>query len=45
MEIEEQVADLLYILADIQLSTEDSRIEVMAEAMQITVMEIDALNN
>lgn len=43
MNIEERFADLLYSLAEIRAQTDDSRIRLMAKAMEATVMEMDAL--
>jgi hypothetical protein len=43
MAIEEQIAELLYSLNEIETQTDDPRIRVMAEAMEVTVMELDNL--
>ena len=43
MNIEEKFADLLYTLAEIRELTDNIRIQTMTEAMEATVMEMDAL--
>ncbi len=43
MNIEEKIADLLYALAEIRRQTDDERIQIMTEAMEATVMEMDVL--
>jgi hypothetical protein len=44
MEIKEKIADLFYILNDIQQSTDNDRIAMLADGMQLTIMEMDALS-
>lgn len=43
MEIGEKIAELLYALAEIRIRTGNARIRLMAEAMEVTAMEMDAL--
>jgi len=43
LNIEEKIADLLYALAEIRRQTDDERIQIMTEAMEATVMEMDVL--
>lgn len=43
MAIEEKVADLLYTLAEIRNQTGNSKVRLMAEAMEVTVMEMGVL--
>ncbi len=44
MEIKEKIAELFYILNDIQNSTDDDRIAMLAEGVQLTIMEMDSLS-
>lgn len=43
MNINENLADLFYALAEIRRQTDNERIKVMADAMETTAMEIEAL--
>ena len=43
MAIEEKIADLLYALAEIQHQTDNARVQLIAEAMEVTAMEMEAL--
>ena len=43
MAIEEKIGDLLYALAEIHHQTDDARVQLIAEAMEVTVMEMEAL--
>ena len=44
MKTQELIAKLFYTLGDIQTNTGNERIRVMAEAMQITAMEMNLLS-
>ena len=44
MEIKEKIADLFYILNDIQQFTDDDRIALLADSVQLTIMEMDVLS-
>ncbi len=43
MVIEEKVAELLYTLAEIRNQTDNSKVRLMAEAMEVTAMEMGVL--
>ncbi|MBC8339874.1 MAG: hypothetical protein ISR51_02215 [Rhodospirillales bacterium] len=45
MDIQKQIAQLLYALADIQLTVRDERIRLLAEGMQITALEMECLTH
>ena len=44
MKTQELIANLFYTLGDIQTATSNEHIRVMAEAMQITAMEMNLLS-
>jgi len=43
MEIKEKITELFYILNDIQQSTDNDRIAILADGMPLTTMEMDSV--